>query len=367
MKNTFEKLIAKTGAHTALTETEREKMRLLLREYSAMKPIREPAASTGTRAAFVDQWFSYLQRPVGITVATLLIIILSSGGVAYAAEGSLPGSVLYPVKINVLEPLQVAVAPSPEAKALLQMTFAEQRITEAATLARSGKLSTTTEAELAANFTKNAQGAAGATAQERMHNPTTADLLATGFAARLAAYESVLAVVNKHSLATDPLSRFQTEIQTQLTSIVQVAQATSSQDALVQDRSATTGQGVLRLQNAADAALNVSADIIGRTTQTLDASSSADARNELIRASALAQQGRALLEQHDTRGASRAFQDSLSATARLDVLTRAAATLNIQAFATTSEPSASSATTTENGTVLHLPTVQKDKNLPIGL
>lgn len=367
MKDTFEKLIAKAGAHTALTETERGKMRLLLREYSAMKPIRESVASTGTRATFVDRWFSYLQRPAGITIATLLVVTLSSGGVAYAAEGTLPGNVLYPVKINVIEPLQVAFAPSPKAKALLQMTFAEQRITEAATLARNGELSTTTEAELAANFTKNATGAADAAAQERLRNPTTADLLTTGFATRLAAYESVLAVVSKHSPATDPISRFQTAIQTQITSITQVTPATSSQDTLVQVQSATTGQDVLRLQNAADAALNISADIIGRTAQTLDASSSADARNELIRASALAQQGRALLEQHDANGASKAFQDSLSATARLDVLTRAAAALNIRAFATTSESSTTSASTTGTGTDSRAPTVHKVQNLPIGL
>lgn len=338
MKNYFEKLIQKAGTHVSLTGTEREKMRFLLREYAGMKPVRESAA---LRATLIDTWLAYLRRPASITLAILLILTLSSGGIAYAAERALPGDTLYPIKVAVVEPVRVALAASPEASAALQMTFAERRVDEAATLASEGRLGTMTEAALAENFTKNATGAAVTVAHERAQDPTAADVLTVNFAARLAAYEDVLAAVDKHSGDSDTTAHFQTVIRTQVTSIASVQasddiRATSSPRSSVKERKVKSRQNIRHLQDAADAALRISADIIGTASSTLDSSSSASALDELTHASALAKKGRTLLEQHDEEGASRAFQDSLSATARLDVLTRASAKLDIRAFATTS-------------------------------
>lgn len=339
MKNYFEKLIQKAGAHVSLTETEREKMRLLLREYAGMKPVRESALPV--HAVFIDTWLAYLRRPAGIALAVLLILTLSSGGVVYASERALPGDTLYPIKIAIVEPVRVALAASPEASATLQMTFAERRVDEAATLASKGRLGTTTEAALAANFTKNAIDASVTVAHERAQDPTAADVLTANFAARLAAYEDVLAAVDKRSHDSNTTEHFQTIIRTQISSITNVQadddiRATSSPRASVKGRKVKDRQDIRHLQDAADAALRISADIIGTASSTLDSSSSASARDELTHASALAKKGRSLLEQHDEEGASKAFQDSLSATARLDVLTRASAKLDIQAFATTS-------------------------------
>ncbi|MDE2173431.1 MAG: hypothetical protein KGJ31_02425 [Patescibacteria group bacterium] len=381
MKNNFENLIRKAGAPVALTKTEREKMRLLLREYAAMKPVRKSIAPAG-RAIFPDAWLAYFGRPAVLALAALLILTLSSGGLVYAAQGTLPGDALYPLKVDVIEPLRVTLAVSPEAKASLQMTFAEHRIDEAAQLARNGRLNTATEAALAANFTKNADGAGLAVAQDYAHGQTSADLLTMNFAARLAAYESVLALLQKQPGNARATAHLQTAIQSQIASIVSTqeneqARATSSQETASQEP-AVTSQDVLHLQNAADNALRVSADIIGTASSSLDASSSADARSELMRASALVEHGRALLEQHDESGASRAFQDSLSATARLDVLTRAASTLKIQAFSAASESSTTSSAETGPSTSSDgsdpsslmpsvSPSVPKDRGFQLGL
>ncbi|MHB8710075.1 MAG: DUF5667 domain-containing protein [Minisyncoccota bacterium] len=339
MKNNFEKLIRKAGARVALGEAERAKMRFVLREYAAMKPVRESSAPA-MHTPFIGAWLAYLRRPTGIAVAVTLVLTLSSGGLAYAADGALPGDTLYPIKVAVVEPVRVALAASPEAKASLQMTFAERRVDEAATLAIEGKLGTSTEAALAANFIQNADGATAAVTSERAQNPTDADILTTNFAARLAAYQNVLATVGTHSHDQNTTAHFQTIIQTQLSSIAtdQVAgeaSSTMSRDIPAQKHQNTVSQDALHLQDVADAALRVSADIVDTASSTLDSSSSESAHEELARASALAKQGRALLTQHDEKGATRAFQNSLSATARLDVLTRASAKLDIQAFATT--------------------------------
>ncbi|MFA6408373.1 MAG: DUF5667 domain-containing protein [Candidatus Paceibacterota bacterium] len=367
MKNYFEKLIQKAGTHVSLTEAEREKMRFLLREYAGMKPVRESAEPRArARAVFIDTWLIYLRRPASIALTAVLVLTLSSSGIAYAAEGALPGDTLYPIKVAVVEPVRLALAASPEASAALQMKFAERRVDEAATLASKGKLGGETEAALVANFTKNAAGAAITVAHERAQNPTAADVLTTNFAARLAAYEDVLAAVDKHSGDSDTTAHFQTVIRTQVISIANVQadddiRAASSSRASVKERKVGNRKDIRHLQDATDAALRISADIIGTASSTLDSSSSASARDELTHASALAKKGRALLEQDDEEGASRAFQDSLSATARLDVLTRASAKLDIQAFATASTSTTSEIKTDESSND------QEDLDLPLGL
>lgn len=66
-----------------------------------------------------------------VTFATGLVLLGAGGaGTVYAAQGSLPGDTLYPVKIGV-ENLQLAVTAGPAAKADLHLKFAQQRIDEA--------------------------------------------------------------------------------------------------------------------------------------------------------------------------------------------------------------------------------------------
>ena len=377
MKRNLKKLITKAGAPVTLTEAERAHMRFVLGEYAALKPIRE--APVPANVVFGSGWYSYLRRPIGIATAALLFLALSSGGVAYAAEGALPGNALYPVKVDLIEPLQVALAVSPQTKASLQMAFAEQRIVEAARAAQNGKLNAATEAALAANFAKNAAGAVAA-AKESTRSSTTTNLLTTGFTDRLAAYENVLALVGRGSVDARAITRLQKTIQMQISSMVGTEKnaetvGTTSPQRVAPTRASLEQQNVLRLQYAADTALGVSAQVVGTASHTLDASSSASAQEEFAQASALAEQGRTLLRRHDENGAARAFQAALSATARLDVLTRAAATLKLPVFAeppmlssTTvqQETASSSASSKESASVRIMPG-HKDGGFPFGL
>lgn len=353
MKPDFIKLIEETGAHVTLTEIERGKIRSLLREYTIMKPVREPSVPP-KRTRYVvltDKLFAYLRRPISIVTAVMLTLVLFSGGIAYAAEGVLPGNVLYPIKTALIEPIQIALAASPEARASLQMKFAERRISEAAILANEKRLGTTTEAMLVVNFVKNANNAIATITHARSQSPTATDLLATDFAAQLAAYKNVLILMNKHSHDSGTTAHLQAAIQAQITLLANAqmkntAQATSSQ---IRVWSVRNQENMRDLQNAVNAALRDSAAIIDTASSTLDSSSSASARDALANAAALAAQGQTLLTQHDQNGAFRVFHDSLSATARLDVLTRAAAKLKIQTFATTTASTTSSLDLEENG------------------
>jgi hypothetical protein len=98
--------------------------------------------------------FSFLQRKYMFATLASIIIVLLSGGVSYAAEGSIPGQPLYSVK-HINEEVRSALTLSPEKKADWNAKRVERRLEEATTLASTGKLTTSTQAMLSSALEEN--------------------------------------------------------------------------------------------------------------------------------------------------------------------------------------------------------------------
>lgn len=96
------------------------------------------------------------QRPMFATIATIVILALS-GGTAAAAEGSVPGSSLYPIKVYVNEQVRAALAVSPQAKVNWEARRAERRLEEVTQLAADNKLSASTSLQLGEQFKRHAE------------------------------------------------------------------------------------------------------------------------------------------------------------------------------------------------------------------
>ena len=84
------------------------------------------------------------------------IIIAISGGVSVAAENSLPGDFLFPVKVKVNEEIRSAIALTPRAKAEWEIKVAERRLEEAEKLSAEGKLKAEVSAKIEENFKAHA-------------------------------------------------------------------------------------------------------------------------------------------------------------------------------------------------------------------
>lgn len=65
-----------------------------------------------------------------ITALIVLGLLGSVGGVSAAAEQSIPGSALYPIKLQITEPMREMVLLTPSARADWQVTLVERRLTE---------------------------------------------------------------------------------------------------------------------------------------------------------------------------------------------------------------------------------------------
>jgi hypothetical protein len=73
-------------------------------------------------------------------MAVLLLIVGVGAGTSNAAEGSLPGDLLYPVKVSFNEPVEGVFAVSQAAKNSWDMKLADRRLSEAEVLAAQGRL-----------------------------------------------------------------------------------------------------------------------------------------------------------------------------------------------------------------------------------
>ena len=92
--------------------------------------------------------------PMSIIV---IIALLLSGGVSYAAEGSVPGEALYVIKTEVNEPLKGALAVSEKAQANLEARLATERLEEAEVLAARGTLHAEVSTTLSERFAAHAE------------------------------------------------------------------------------------------------------------------------------------------------------------------------------------------------------------------
>src|SRR6185312_12009425 len=120
----------------AFSEHEKTYIRTELRDFMRKNPARAP---------FHLRLFDMIQRGVfspGLQLASgsLALVLVAGTGTAFAAQGALPGSALYGVKVNIEEPLQGAFATSPVAKANWNTQLAARRLSEAVQLAAQNQL-----------------------------------------------------------------------------------------------------------------------------------------------------------------------------------------------------------------------------------
>ncbi|MFA6256890.1 MAG: DUF5667 domain-containing protein [Candidatus Paceibacterota bacterium] len=85
--------------------------------------------------------FTFMSHSTYMKAGVLALLILSlSGATAYASLGSLPGDMLYGVKVNVVEKVSKIAARSPESRARQESTQIERRVDEFEKLAEKGEL-----------------------------------------------------------------------------------------------------------------------------------------------------------------------------------------------------------------------------------
>ena len=110
-----------------------------LLDAAAQQRERAPATQTSTsrQKGKPKMKLFFATKLIGAILAVVIGVTTVGGGVALAANDSIPGDVLYPVKLTG-EDLRMSLASTPAGQAELALQFADERVAEAKTLVERG-------------------------------------------------------------------------------------------------------------------------------------------------------------------------------------------------------------------------------------
>jgi len=179
------------------------KLRLTPEEKQAM---RRQIFGVPTTAPNPSPYFFFSYQFIHARVlapAMVLLVVFVGAGTAAAAQGSLPGDFLYPVKVSINESIEVALATTPVARAEVSAKVALRRVEEAEALAAKGTLTPETGEALAANFEEHAQDAHESAQEVEAEDPAAATELRTNLDSSLSAHGAILATLSGGTSASN--------------------------------------------------------------------------------------------------------------------------------------------------------------------
>jgi hypothetical protein len=147
----MERLFAKIKKETLNTD-EKEKISSALRNFVAENPEKS------IKSPFYESWFIFRQRTFALSVALVIVFVLA-GGTVFASRNSLPGNLLYPIKM-ASERVESFTAVGPKAQAEVYVSHAVSRLQEVEQIVTSsGQLNNATRQEIQNKFEAQAQEA----------------------------------------------------------------------------------------------------------------------------------------------------------------------------------------------------------------
>ena len=150
MNDKFEQYI-ESAKRVVLTPEEKAHIHAAL--LSAMRATRLEQADVRVAVPRWFRWYDLTLHPLPIILGLVVAISMST---SYAAEGTLPGDVLYPVKTTVNEEVRGWFAFSSKGQLAYEQNIAERRLEEAEQLAFHGRLNDETRAEIVERFNERA-------------------------------------------------------------------------------------------------------------------------------------------------------------------------------------------------------------------
>jgi hypothetical protein len=143
--------IQKQIKNIKLTEEERVRVFKHIEQIMENNPIPSPYAPR--------PGYKFVPRPVVYVLLSVLVLMITTGGVSFASMNTIPGDALYGIKVKVAEPLLDALvqSKSTDLQARWQATKAIRRLEEASKLAKVNKLTPEHRIALEENLNKNVE------------------------------------------------------------------------------------------------------------------------------------------------------------------------------------------------------------------
>lgn len=181
-----------TAKRVKLTKAESRELKERLVAYMEYHPLpdahRAVSTTTPSEESFWLVQFNTARNRIFVGMTALVALII----VPFAAEQSVPGDVLYPVKVQFNEEIRSSLALTPYQKVEWETARVERRLAEARLLATEGKLTEAVEAEVAKAVKQHGEAAQAGLAQLRETDQDEAAIAELSFASSLEVESEVL-------------------------------------------------------------------------------------------------------------------------------------------------------------------------------
>lgn len=270
-----EDALKKTADSLVLSVSEKNSGREKLRAHLATRPL--PVTTQKRSRAFLYGFRS---------VFALLLIVLMGSGAASAAEGSLPGNVLYPIKTRITEPVRAAFSLSPQARSEFETERVHRRLSEYAHLVTEHDTDDSSE-ELARSLATHVEKAKEAIAELSADGEESDALVAANdLRVTLLAHAEVLQRIEEQedeSVSED--DSFERALGVAIAESENIA--SSSQAVLSNASDEEVAEALDEQEENTDDLANAVTKELSRTDETFDAQDAEEAQEELAQASVL--------------------------------------------------------------------------------
>jgi len=189
------------GEIRKISMTSAEKQRILGRVLETTSATNFAHKNTPIKNAPVKSvWTIYsfstwIETHRWITSVAVIIVVLVGNSAVLASHDSLPGDALYSIKTNIVEPIRVAIATTPMAKAEIQTELVQNRLYEAETLASRGQLDEVKEQSINRRLEKQVANLNTNISKVEKTSPEKADDMNTTLEANVNAHAKILAAI----------------------------------------------------------------------------------------------------------------------------------------------------------------------------
>lgn len=318
MKDIFEQL-SERAKNVSLSAEEKQGIRAQLVSFAHAHPVRN---ETPVRQIVSDRkiipprrfsyhFFNLNLRPMFIA---LVIALVLGGSTAFAAENSLPGDTLYPVKVYVNEQLRDVLEVSDKGQAEWNLQKVERRLLEAEKLAQQDKLNVATRSDIEARIKTNIDNAIELRDRDINTNNSdeTKDTLTANLGALIRAHGEILESILSHTVLNGSRSELESilnSIRSHTTTTINIS--TESEDESDDNRDLGTAESAAgKLQAAERKLAEVEKFVSNKLGSVVNTSTVSVSLETKVRV--LLQQSKDLIVEGKTKVAAGAYRDAFN-------------------------------------------------------
>ena len=214
-----------------LQSHEKTAVRDRLHAYMRQTPIREQEPLERASVVLLSFFNSFLPR---LALSAFVLFVLG-GGAAYAAQGTLPGDALYPVKVNVYEPVVSWFAVTADAQAAWDSDLALRRLEEAEQLAAQSALTEDALTDIEKRFEKHVDTARATIEELADDDARMAAELGAELESHLQAHGTIIGMLDEDGDPENGVSRLLVNVEEAGSSIAVVRSRAETQTGIADD------------------------------------------------------------------------------------------------------------------------------------